>query len=60
MEKRKYIAPGLNRSLSLEMEQAILGGSVVDVFNEGGVETTGQEVQPMNFADETQFSHNWD
>ena len=60
MKKRRYISPGVRRRISLEMEQAILAGSVVEAFNgESGVTTAGQEVQEKDFASAI-FNHQWD
>ncbi len=55
----KYIPPLVLDHVELETESPILAGSVVDSFNAGGVKTNGQEVQDMNIADESSFSHDW-
>ncbi len=60
MRKSKYISPAVVRSVAIETDTEILAGSVVDVFNEGGVQSTGQEVQEMDFSNETAFSHDWE
>ena len=60
MRKKEYIIPAISRTISVDLETPILAGSVVDSLNEGGVQTTGQEVQEMDFSDEAQFSHNWE
>ena len=56
-QKIPYTPPRVVRSLSLEMEQAILGGSVVDKIE--GVHAVPQDVQTYDFSD-TQFNHHWE
>ncbi len=60
MSKKQYISPSVVRSVRVETGAEILAGSVVDSLNQGGVETTGQEVQQMDFSNEASFSHDWE
>ena len=60
MSKKQYISPSVVRSVAVETGAEILAGSVVEAFNEGGVETTGQEVKEMDFSNEASFSHDWE
>ncbi len=61
MNKRiTYTPPRLSPDLPLALESRILAGSVVDKFNSGGVETSGQEVKEMDFSNTEVFSHEWE
>ena len=56
MKKTKYVSPVVLQSVSLEMEEGILAGSVADSTK---VQTTGQEVQTYDFNDDS-FNHVWE
>ncbi len=60
MNKSKYKTPAVIRKVSIELESPLLAGSVVDSFNAGGVDTTGQEVVKKNMDDGTSFNHIWE
>jgi len=55
MTKKTYTPARVYERLSIEMEGALLAGSVVDKM---GVSSTGQEVEEFNFAD-SGFNHTW-
>ena len=55
MTKKTYTPARVYERLSIEMEGALLAGSVVDKM---GVSSTGQEVEEFNIAD-TGFNHTW-
>ena len=56
--RRKYQGPRIIREVRPEYEEAFLLGSIVD--NVSSVESTGQEVQEYNFAEDSQFNHVWE
>ena len=56
MTKKTYIPARIYQRLSIEMEGALLAGSVVEKME---VESAGQEVETFDFAD-TGFNHNWE
>lgn len=60
MQKKEYIIPAITRTISVEMEESILAGSVVDSFNEGGVKSAGQAVEEVDFSDDTMFNQDWE
>ena len=58
MKKTKYVSPVVLQSVSLEMEEGILAGSVA---NNASVQTTGQEVVTYDFSpSSTTFNHEWE
>lgn len=54
---KRYIAPAIIRTVSVELETEILAASTVQKSSE--VKTTGQEVVTMDFSD-TSFNQEWD
>ena len=56
MTKKTYTPARVYERLSIEMEGALLAGSVV---NKMSVESAGQEVEELNFND-TPFNHTWE
>ena len=58
MKKRvQFSSPRILQEVRISAESNFLA-SVVE--NMTPVESTGQEVQEYNFADETQFNHTWE
>ena len=55
--RKKYIAPAIIRTVSVELETEILAGSTVQKSSE--VKTMGQEVVTMDFSD-TSFNQVWE
>lgn len=58
MEKLKFVPPCVFSSVDVEMETAILAGSVAAVM--GAVETTGHEVQNYDWTNDQSFNHVWE
>lgn len=56
MTKKTYIPARVYQRLSIEMEGALLAGSVVEKMS---VESAGQEVEAFDFADSF-FNHSWE
>ena len=56
MAKKTYIPARVYQRLSIEMEGALLAGSVVEKME---VESAGQEVETFDFAGPV-FNHNWE
>ena len=56
-KKVQFSSPAILQEVNLSVESNFLA-SVVD--NMAPVESSGQEVKEYNFADETQFNHNWE
>ncbi|MBR5402729.1 MAG: hypothetical protein IK113_00700 [Bacteroidales bacterium] len=54
---KRYIAPAIIRTVSVELETEILAASTVQKSSE--VKTTGQEIVTMDFSD-TSFNQEWD
>lgn len=56
MTKKTYIPARVYQRLSIEMEGALLAGSVVEKMK---VESAGQEVETFDFTGNV-FNHNWE
>lgn len=56
MTKKTYIPARVYQQLSIEMEGALLAGSVVEKMK---VESAGQEVEAFDFAGSV-FNHSWE
>ncbi len=57
MTKKTYTPARVYERLSIEMEGALLAGSVV---NKMSVESAGQEVESFDFGDTSSFNFSWD
>jgi len=55
--KRKYIAPLIKKTVSVNLETEILAASTVQPKSE--VKTMGQEIVTMDFS-QTSFNQEWD
>jgi hypothetical protein len=55
--RKEYISPAVIERLELELENPILGGSVVD--NVQAVKSAGQAVDEVNMLD-SGFNSNWE
>lgn len=53
-----YVTPAVLGLHALEIEVDFLDGSVVDPINNGGVNTSGQDTEDIDFG-EGGFNHNW-
>lgn len=53
-----YRTPSVLGLFSMEIEENFLDGSVVDPINNGGVNTSGQDTEDLDFGDGG-FNHNW-
>lgn len=58
MGKSKYMSPAIVRSVAIEMDAEILGGSIVDQVE--GVKAIEQDVVEHDFSDATTFNHSWE
>ena len=56
MTKKTYTPARVYERLSIEMEGALLAGSVVDKM---GVQSVGQKVDDYNFGDHDAFNFSW-
>ncbi len=54
---KRYIAPGIIKTVSVELETELLAGSTVQSKSE--VKTMGQEVVTMDFS-QSSFNQEWD
>lgn len=58
MDKKKYLAPCVLKSVEVLSEEDILTGSVVT--KDSQARTTGQEVVSYDFSDDTSFNQVWE
>lgn len=56
---KTYTPPRVLRKAELVPEQSLLGGSVTNSLNMGGVDTTPQTVEDRNF-DSNSFNFQWE
>lgn len=56
MKRYDYIAPSVLRVVSVQVESALMAGSIM---NDPNVKAVGQEVDTYDFSDSS-FNHNWD
>ena len=54
---KRYIAPAIIKTVSIEIETEILAASTVK--NDSEVKTLGQEVMTMDFS-QSSFNHDWE
>lgn len=55
---KSYESPAVFDCLSLELEQTILAGSVLDSLNSSGTRSQSQELEQID-ASEMSFNHDW-
>lgn len=58
MKTKPYESPAVLDRVSLELEQAILAGSVLDSLNSSGARSQSQELEQID-ASGTSFNHDW-
>ena len=56
--KNNYATPRVLSRLVVVPDVSILQGSITDALNMGGVDTTAQEVETIDF-NENPFQHEW-
>jgi len=57
--KQRYTPPRVIQETEVSLERNLLNGSVVENFNLGGVYTTSQEVEQVDFETD-EFNFKWE
>ena len=58
VKKMTYMAPVVRKRISVELETAILTGSVVN--KDSNIQTAGQKVETFDFSDASTFNTSWE
>lgn len=58
VKKMTYMAPVVRKRISVELETAILTGSVVN--KDSKIQTAGQKVETYDFSDASTFNTVWE